>query len=253
MGILEGRAAIIIGASSGVGRGCALRFAEEGAHVLACARRLNKLEELAEEAAGLAGKIVPMTCDVSKEADLDRVVKRAIEEFGKVEILACIAQGGMNHPTNLLDATPELALESYTTGPLYTMLMIQKCFPYMKEQHYGRIITTASGSAVSGVVGFASYAMAKGAIMSLTRFAAKELGRFGITVNCFLPVIQAEGFDTSPQGRAAAEQIVKISPVGYFGKAYEDASPIIAFMASEGSHYMNGQMIGICGGIQILA
>ncbi len=253
MGILEGRAAIVVGASSGVGYGCALRFAEEGANVLACARRLDRLEKLAREAAGMDGRIVPMKCDVSKEEDLDNVVKRTISEFGRVDILACIAQGGMDHPTHLLDATPELALESYITGPLYTMLLIQKCFPYMKEQHYGRIITCASASAVSGTPGFASYAMAKGAIMALTRFAAKELGRYGITVNCFLPVIRGESFDSSPQGQAAAEQIAKISPLGYFGDAYKDCSPIVAFMASEGAHYMNGQFISICGGISIIA
>jgi 3-oxoacyl-[acyl-carrier protein] reductase len=253
MGILEGRTALVIGASSGVGYGCALRFAEEGANVLACARRLEKLEKLAKEAEGMAGKIVPMTCDIAKKEDLDKVVAKTIEEFGKVEILACIAQGGMEHPTNLLDAKPELALESYITGPHYTMLLMQKCFPYMKEQHYGRIITCASGSAVSGTPGFAGYAMAKGAIMSLTRFAAKEWGEFGITTNCFLPVIKADGFDTSPQGQAAAEQVKKISPVGYFGDAYKDCSPIVAFMASEGSHYMNGQFISICGGISIIA
>jgi 3-oxoacyl-[acyl-carrier protein] reductase len=253
MGILEGRTALVVGASSGVGYGCALRFAEEGANVLACARRLDRLEKLAKEAAGMDGKIVPMTCDVSKEEDLDKVVKKTVSEFGKVDILACIAQGGMEHPTNLFDATPELALESYTTGPLYTMLLIQKCFPYMKEQHYGRIITVASGSAVQGIIGFASYAMAKGAIMALTRFASQELGPHGITINCFLPVIRGDNFDASPEGRAAAELIPQISPVRYFGDAYKDCSPIVAFMASEASHYMNGQFIGICGGLQMLA
>ena len=253
MGVLKARTAIVVGANSGIGYGCALRFSEEGANVLACDIRLDGLEKLAKQAASMDGKIVPMKCDVSREEDLDNVVENTISEFGKVEILACIAQGGMEHMTDLLGATSELVLESYITGPLYTMLLMQKCFPYMKEQHYGRIITCASGSAVSGMPGFAGYAMAKGAVMSLTRFAAKELGRFGITVNCFLPVIKGTSWDASPQGRAAAKQIVKMSPVGYIGDAYEDCSPILAFMASEESHYMNGQMIGICGGIQILA
>ncbi|BBB92213.1 MAG TPA: SDR family oxidoreductase [Methylomusa anaerophila] len=253
MGILEGRTALVVGASSGVGYGCALRFAEEGANVLACARRLDRLGQLAREAEGMSGKIMPTTCDIAKEEDLDKVVAETIKEFGKIEILACIAQGGLEHPTHLLETKPELALESYVTGPLYTMLLMQKCFSYMKERHYGRIITCASGSAVSGTPGFAGYAMAKGAIMSLTRFAAKEWGQFGITTNCFLPVIKSEGFAQSLQGQEAEAMVKKISPVGYFGDAYKDCGPIVAFMASEGSHYMNGQMIGICGGIQIIA
>ena len=236
-----------------MGYGCALRFAEEGANVLACARRLDRLEKLAKEAEGMDGKIVPMTCDVSKEEDLDKVVKKTVSEFGKVDILACIAQGGLENHTFLLDTTTELAIESYITGPVYTMLLIQKCLPYMKEQHYGRIITCASAAAVTGVPGYSSYAMAKGAIMALTRFASKELGPHGITINCFLPVIKTEAFDLTPQGREAAELITAVNPLGYFGDAYEDCSPIIAFMASEDSKYLNGQFIGIDGGITVLA
>jgi len=253
MDILEGRTAIVVGASSGVGYGCALRFAEEGANVLACSRRLDRLEKLAKEAAGMDGKVLTMTCDISKEEDLDKVVKKTISEFGKVDILACIAQGGLDHHTFLLETTTDLAIESYITGPLYTMLLIQKCLPYMKEQHYGRIITCASAGAVTGVPGYTSYAMAKGAIMALTRVAAKELGQYGITVNCFLPVIKTEAFDLTPQAQEVAKNISAMIPLGYFGDAYKDCSPIVTFMASEGSHYMNGQMIGIDGGMTTLA
>ncbi|GAK40845.1 SDR family NAD(P)-dependent oxidoreductase [Paenibacillus urinalis] len=253
MGMLKGRTAIVVGASSGVGYGCALRYAEEGANVLACSNEEEGLLQLAEEAAGLEGKIVTLVADVSKEEDLNNIVEKTISEFGRIEILACIAQGGLSHPTDLIHATSEYALESYTTGPLYTMLLMQKCFPYMKEQQYGRIITTSSGGAVSGTPGFASYAMAKGAIMSLTRVAAKEWAQYGITTNCFFPVIKARGFDMTPQGKAAMEELTRIIPVRYVGEAYRDCSPILAFMASEQAHYMNGQMIGIDGGLTLLA
>ena len=75
MGILRGRTALVVGASSGVGYGCALRFAEEGANVLACAGRLNRLEKLAKEAVGMDGKIVPMACGVSKEERCHILIK----------------------------------------------------------------------------------------------------------------------------------------------------------------------------------
>ncbi|MDR1321723.1 MAG: SDR family oxidoreductase [Gracilibacteraceae bacterium] len=255
MGMLEGRAALVIGASSGAGRGCALRFAEEGANVLACARRMEKLEELVAEAKqkGAPGQIVAAVCDVSNEEDLDKVVKQTVAEFGKIEILANIAQGGIEHPVNLQGATREKLFESYATGPLYSILAIQKVLPYMKEQHYGRIVNCASGSAVSGTEGFAPYAMAKGAVMTLTRFAAKELGKYGITTNCFLPVSKAAGFDSSPQSRAAAAYVAERIPLGYFGDPYEDVSPIVAFMVSDYAHYMNGQFISCCGGLSIIA
>ncbi|HVW47739.1 MAG TPA: SDR family oxidoreductase, partial [Solirubrobacterales bacterium] len=226
MGILDGRKAIVVGASSGVGYGCALRFAEEGAEVLACARRLDRLEGLAADAAGrgFPGKITAMTCDVTVEEDIDRVVSHTREELGRIDILACIAQGGMRHQTYLMETTAEDAFEYYTGGPLYTLRFMQKVFPVMKEQHYGRIITCASHGAVTGQPGFTAYDMAKGAIMALTRIAAHEWAKEGIVTNCFLPVVQNELYGQDPQSTAAREQLEEIIPVGYFGKAYEDAS-----------------------------
>lgn len=95
--------------------------------------------------------------------------------------------------------------------------------------------------------------MAKGAIVALTRVTAKELGQYGILTNCFLPVIMNELYGQDEQGAAALQMSAKAIPVGYIGKAYEDAGPIVAFMASEGAHYMNGQFIAVCGGTQIIA
>lgn len=255
MGILENRVAIVIGASSGVGYGCALDFAKEGATVIAAARRMSKLEALRTDAEerGFTGKIVPIECDVAVEEMLDNVVKFTTERFGKIEILACIAQGGLNHQTYLKDATEEEALNFYKTGPMYTMKMIQKCYPYMKEQHYGRIITCASGSAVSASTGFDLYAMCKASIMTLTRKAAHEFGRDGIVTNCILPVLKNDLFGSNPQSVEALKRIEAESPVGYLGDPFEDGAPMISFLASEGARYINGQMIGICGGVQVLA
>lgn len=255
MGILSGRVAILMGASSGVGYGCALDFAREGAIVVAAARRMEKLEALAKDAAdrGFEGKIYPITCDIAKEEDLDKVVQYTADTFGKIEILACIAQGGMNNQTYLLDATEEEALHFYRTGPIYTLKMIQKCHPYMKAQHYGRIITCASGSAVSSTTGFDLYAMCKASIMTLTRKAAQEFGRDGMVTNCFLPVIKNDIFGQDAQSTEALKRIEAGSPVGRLGDAFEDCAPMVSFLASEGARYINGQMIGICGGMQVLA
>ncbi len=253
MGILEGRIAIVTGASSGIGRACALRFAEEGATVVACARRLEKLQELVGEIGGKGGRALAVACNVAKEADIDNVVNITIGEFTKVDILANIAQGGMDQQTYLHEVTPENALQAYITGPLQSLLFMQKCLPIMKEQHYGRIINTASHSALRGSPGFSAYEMAKGAVMALTRNASQEWGIYGITTNVFLPIIRTESFDLSPQGIAAAERIEKTNPLGYFGKPYEDCSPVVAFMASEGAGYLNGQVIGVDGGFFLFA
>lgn len=98
----------------------------------------------------------------------------------------------------------------------------------MRDQRSDRIITCASGSAVSGVTGFTGYAMAKALVMTLRRKAAREWG---------------------PRWRESH----RMSPVGYLGDADEDCFPAVAFMASAGARYLNGQMIGVCGGLQLLA
>ena len=253
MGILEGRTAIIIGASSGVGYGTALRFAEEGADVIAGARRLERLEKLKAEAAerGFAGSIVPVRMDVANEEDLDTAVRTAVDLYGKIDILACIAQGGLNEQRVLMETTKEACMNSYLTGPVYSLLMIQKCFPYMKEQGYGRILLTASGAAFNAPVGTTAYGMAKAAVVDLTRYAAQELGRYGITVNCFTPVLLNDHFGVEGEGPVSAEMVAAHIPVGYMGDPYKDGSPLLAFLVSEQAHYINGQIISVCGGVDL--
>lgn len=255
MGILDSRSALVVGASSGLGYGTALRFAQEGASVVAAARRTDKLEDLVEDARarGFSGRIVPIACDVMKEEDLDAAVDRTVGEFGQIDILACIAQAGLDLQTYLADTTVERAIDSYRGGPLYTMQLMQKAFPHMKSQGYGRIITCSSGSAVSTTTGYTAYAMAKAAIMPLTRNAAQEWAQYGITTNCVFPVTKNDHFGQDPQSAAALEQIQRIIPTRYMGDPYEDASPIIAFIASEGARYLNGTMVAIGGGIENLA
>ena len=171
MGILEGRAAIIVGASSGVGYGAALRFAEEGANIIACARRTARLEELKEDAAkrGFPGMIIPVTCDITKEEDLDKVVTTCKENFGKVELLACIAQGALNDQRDFEQTDADNLRAFFEGGPVYTLQLIQKCLPYMKEQHFGRILTCASGAGLIYTPHTAAYGMAKAAIINMTK------------------------------------------------------------------------------------
>lgn len=253
MGILDGRVAIITGASSGVGRGCAARFAEEGASVVLAARRVDKLEELAGEIESKGGAAVPVACDVAKEDDINNVVGTAAREFGRIDILANIAQGALDDHAYLIDVTRERALKAYVTGPLQSLLFMQKCFPYMKERGYGRIINTGSASALEGTPGFAAYELAKGAVMALTRSASQEWARFGIVTNTILPVIRTEAFELSEQGKAAAKMLEDTIPVGRFGSSYEDCSPVVAFLASEAAGYLNGQAIAIDGGKLLIA
>jgi len=254
MANLTGKSAIVLGASSGLGYGIALRFVQDGANVIAGARRMEHLEKLKTDAAqrGFSGRVIPVACDVLNEDDLDKVVKLCADELGKIEILACIAQAGLDsqHPT--METNKENALVHFSGGPLYTLLMVQKCMPYFEKQHYGRIITCASGAGVSPTVGFTAYSMAKAGIVALTRLFAKEFGKFGVTANCVLPVTTSDAFQNSEQGKAALEMAKKAIPVGYMGDPYTDASPVVSFLASEEAGYINSQFINIDGGVGCL-
>lgn len=254
MGILDGRIAIIIGASSGVGYGAALRFAEEGATVISAARREAKLEELKADAArrGFKGTIVPMKCDITVESDMDALVAKTIELYGQIDILACIAQSNLNAQYSFEETTYENLMSSYAGGAGYTFQMIKKVLPYMKEKHYGRILTCASGAGLRYTPHTCAYGMTKAAIVNLTHTCAQELGRYGITTNCFCPVITNEFFENGSNASAIPVEIMQmLSPVGRLGGAYTDGSPMLAFLCSEQAGYINGQTIEICGGVSL--
>lgn len=253
MGILADRVAIVTGAAGGVGGGCADRFAEEGAALVLADIRGDRIQEMADRIVAAGGRAVAVECDVAQESAIDAVVETAIVSFGQIDVLANIAQGGLGDHTYLEGTDPDAALHAFTTGPLQYMLFMQKCLPHMKERRYGRIINTASHSALTGVPGFAPYEMAKGAVMALTRTASQEWGRYGITTNTLLPVVRTPAFDMTEQGRAAAKRLEELIPVGRFGTPYEDCSPLVAFLASEAAGYVNGQAIGADGGRFLIA
>ncbi len=252
MGILDGRKAIVVGASSGVGYGIALRYAQEGADVIAGARRLERLNGLVRDARdrGFSGEITPVVCDVEKEEDLANLVKVCVDKYGQIDILACVSQGGLFDQHDFEGTTLDNAVLFFRTGPGYTLRIVQMALPYMKDKHYGRILTCASGAGVQYTQGTCSYGMAKAAIINLSRTMAHELGQYGITTNCFLPVARTESFtdENSPGAKHYLETMEKAIPIHHFGMAYEDVSPMVAFLSSEQAGYINGQVVSICGG-----
>jgi NAD(P)-dependent dehydrogenase (short-subunit alcohol dehydrogenase family) len=250
MGILSGRTALVVGASAGGGYGIALRFAQEGANVVAAARRFDRLNRLAEDARtrGFSGRIVPAACDIDIETDLDSVVLRTVEEFGTVDILVCVAQGAGTRYSDVSETTLENALDFFRGGPGYTMLLMQKCLPYMKGQGYGRIVTTTSAGADSGTPNITAYSMAKAAIITLTRKAAVAWGQYGITVNSFMP-LNSNDSDDSQIVRNPPKEFLDRIPVRYIGDPYLHLSPVIAFLVSEQAGYLTGQVIRIDGGL----
>jgi 3-oxoacyl-[acyl-carrier protein] reductase len=211
------------------------------------------LEDLVRDIEAKGGRAVAVGCDVASQADIDKVVTTAVERFGRIDILANIAQGGITDTAPLDAITAEEAMSAFVTGPLQSLRFMQQCLPHMRQRGYGRIINTASHAALVGEPGRAPYEMAKGAIMALTRVASREWGRYGITVNTFLPVVRTPAFDADEHGRAGAAIVEQQSPVGRFGTPYEDCAPVVAFLASEAAGYINGQAVGVDGGLTLIA
>lgn len=248
MGKLDNRIAIVTGASSGVGRGVAKVLAKNGAKVCVCARRIDKLEELAEEIRSEGGEALAVMCDVSDPAQIQHVVDQCVKTFGGVDILANMAQGAMLYRA-LEEVDAEYALLAFRTGPLASLQFMQACFPYLKASGYGRIINTASAAGYDGSSGFGAYGMAKEAIRAITRTAANEWGQYGITSNVFLPIITTETFrETQPD---ALKSLEAKSPLKRIGTTEEDCGPVIAFLASDEGRYLNGQSFMLDGGIHM--
>ena len=246
MGKLDNKVAIVTGASSGVGRGVAKVLAQNGAKVCACARRMEKLEELAEEVRAFGGEVLPIACDVTDPAQIHNVVEQCVSHFGGVDILVNLAQGAMLYRP-LVDVDQEYALLAYKSGALASLLFMQECFPHMKEKGYGRIINTASAAGYDGSPGFGAYGMAKEAIRAVTRTAANEWGQYGITVNVFLPIIATDTFrETQPEALKALEARTALKRVG---TTEEDCAPLLVFLAREDGGYLTGQSFMVDGGI----
>lgn len=245
---LDGRVAIVTGASSGVGRGLATVLARQGAKVCACARRIEKLDDLKNEMAAEGAEVLPVQCDVTDPQQIKNAVAQCVQHFGAIDILINCAQGSMLY-REINDIDVEYAMTAYESGALATLLFMKECYPYLKESGHGRIINTASAAGYDGNSGFGAYGMAKEAIRAITRTAAHEWGRDGITANVFLPIIATDTFrETQPE---ALKRLEDKALVGYIGTTEKDCAPLIVFLVSDDGAYLTGQSFMVDGGIHL--
>ena len=247
-GVLDGKVAIVSGARRGVGRAEAKALAGAGAKVVACDLVDDELPGLLDEIEAAGGECLTLQCDVRDKLQINNMVDQAVQTFGTVDILVNNAQGGLN-PVAWEELSDEIVSTSLYSGPVATLRFMQACLPHMKKQGWGRIINTASGAARGGVANLGHYAMAKGAIASLTYAAATDLSRFGITVNVIYPAVvtgaMKDWMAVSEENRRTVESAF---PVGYVGDADADLGPVIVFLASDASRYLTGHPFFVDGG-----
>lgn len=245
MGVLDGKVAIVTGSARGVGAGIARAFAKEGAHVAVVDVDTEGAERVATELEQYAAA-ASYHCDIRDSAQVDACVAAVVERFGTVDVLVNNAIDATSG--RFEDTTDEDLDRVLDTGPKATLYFMRACFPHLKDG--GRVINLRSGSEPQGMAGFGAYVASKAAVGGLTRVAAREWGRHGITVNNLAPFVLSDGarsyFDERPE---ELEKIVlKSLAVPRLGDAESDVGRAAVFLAGPDSSYVTGVTLSVDGG-----
>ncbi len=247
MGALEGRKALVTGASRGIGRAIALAFAREGADLALLATRQELLEGLAGEVRGLGRVAVPLAVDVRDADAVAQAVKTAGSELGGLDIV--VNNAGVTADGLLLRYKEEdwqRVLDVNLTGAFRVTQAAARAL--MKSKH-GRVINISSVVGLSGNAGQASYAASKAGLIGFSKSLAQELASRGVTVNVICP-----GFiETDMTGALTAEQQEAVHgriPLARFGAA-EDIAHAAVYLAGDGAGYVTGTVLTVDGGLSM--
>lgn len=241
---LEGKTALVTGASRGIGRAIAIELAREGARVAVNYQNNDaKAQEVADEIAKLGGAPMLVRANLADPKEARAMVKLVAEEFRHLDIL--VNNAGITRDAMLRKMTDEQWIEVIQTNLNACFFCTSAVIPIMVEQSYGRIVNISSLNGQVPGVGQANYSASKGAIIAFTRTAAMELAHSGITVNTVAP-----GYtETDMFAKVPAEIQVQIKakiPLGRFAQPEEIAKAVI-FLVAEGD-YITGQQINVNGG-----
>lgn len=242
---LEGRVALVTGASQGIGKACAEALAEAGAQVALGSRNVEKLKSFADELTNLGRKALAVSLDVSKPDSVKEGVARTLEVWGKIDIL--VNNAGITKDNLVLRMKAEDWEEVVRTNLDGAYHCIKAVLPGMIRQRYGRIINITSVVAQTGNPGQANYIASKAGLIGLTKAVASEVASRNITVNAVAPGFIATAMtDALPE--PVRQKILQFVPLGRMGTAREVACGV-RFLASEEANYVTGHVLNINGGM----
>jgi NAD(P)-dependent dehydrogenase (short-subunit alcohol dehydrogenase family) len=252
---LEGKVAVVTGAGEGIGRGIATLLGRHGAAVAMGGRTVSKIEAVRDDISASGGQALAVRCDVSVRHEVDGLVEAAASQFGPPDILVNNAQGRGSTPlvdgSPLEEITDQEMLDLFRGSVLATLYGMQACFPHMKNRG-GTIVNLGSRRGVEGTPGATPYGTAKEGIRGLTKHAAREWGRYGITVNVVCPAALSTGSaryrDADPD---RWERTIQSIPLRYMGDPLDDIAPVVVALATD-LHYLTGATLMLDGGMCIL-
>ena len=249
MGRLEGKVAVVTGAASGLGRASALRFAKEGAAVVAGDLNSQGAELVVAEIAAAGGRGVYQRSDVTNESDVKALMERAVREYGRLDIT--YNNAGVIGAMGSIDSTTEADWDK--TFAILTKAVffgIKHSVQPMRKAGGGSIISTASIAGMSGSFRLHAYSAAKAAVINLTRTAALELGQHKIRVNCICPGIISTPLVHGgiPGGKETVDPLIgKAQAIQRAGEA-EDIANMALFLASDEASWVTGAAMVVDGG-----
>lgn len=184
--LLSQRVAVVTGAGRGIGEAIALGLARNGANLVLASRTLSELKQVAEEGKGLGSHMLVQECDVSSEAEVQMLMKRAIEAYGRLDVL--VNNAGALGPIGPLEGNDTSKwMDAVKVNLLGVFLCCKYAIPHMKRQNWGRIINLSGAGAPVPYPWFSAYSASKTAILGLTQTLAEEVREYGIQVNAIAP------------------------------------------------------------------
>jgi len=249
--MLKDRVAIITGASRGIGKAIAIRFAAEGASVVVNYKAAADLaEDVVKGIRDAGGEAISIQADVSRREDTDRLRDESLAAFGKIDIL--VSNAGIVIDKSFIDSTEDDWDAAMDTNLRGFFNVSQSILPHMIERKFGRVIAT--GSTITEIADFGGnqYSVctaSKGGILNMMHPMAAEMAQHGITVNSVSPGYIATEMlgQLDPEGLAAALRLV---PMRRYGKA-EEIAAAMAFLASDDAAYITGQTLRVNGGMSM--
>jgi NAD(P)-dependent dehydrogenase (short-subunit alcohol dehydrogenase family) len=242
---LQGKSAVVVGGTSGIGRAIALGLAKAGADVVASSRSSSSVDQTADEIEALGRRSLRILSDVSDRASLQALHDEVISKFGKVDIL--VNSAGITKRVPTLECPEELwnsIMDINLTGTLRACQIFGKS---MLERGYGRIINIASLSTFVAFNEVAAYSASKAAVGSLTRSLAVEWSKRGVCVNAIAPGIFPTALNRQLLDSPRGHELLMRTPIGRFGEL-EELTGVAIYLASDASSYTTGQILVIDGG-----